>query len=434
MDYRSVIKTIFEEALDAVMPENFIRKTVSVNQGVLKVNKDSYDLSGYKRVFVFGSGKASAEMAKSVYAILGDRIAGGFVICNYISPPIGQIEVIRSSHPIPTQESINAGERLLHTFLQLEKDDFFIYLLSGGTSALIEKPIPPITLGEFQSVSAMLLKSGMPISEMNVIRKHLSMIKGGRLGRSTKATGVVLVLSDVIGDGLASIGSGPLYCDESTYEVADVLLRKYGIRETIPTPVGEIIKKGIHGQIEDTPKVAPKRIQHYIIGNNYLALTQAKISSEKLGLKAQILTSHLQGEAKEAGKFIMSLGKEILLTGNPWQSPVALIFGGETTVTVRGSGRGGRNQELTLAILREIQMNPHFTFLSAGLDGIDGQSDAAGALVDRKSFITAIEQRMDIDSYLVSNDSNGFFKLTGDLIVTGPTGTNVGDIAILIVH
>lgn len=434
MDYRKSIRELFETALDAVLPGTIMRNAVSIENHLVKIRDEVYDLRHYRRVFVFGSGKASIEMAKSISALLGERIKGGLVICNYAAPAIGQIDVIKSDHPIPTQDSLDAAERLLTAFSQLQQDDLFIYLLSGGSSSLLEKPIPPITLSEFQSVSALMLRSGMPINELNVIRKHMSMIKGGRLGRSTRATGVVLVLSDVIGDDLTSIGSGPLYYDDSTYRDAERILHKYIANDALPNSVSQIIEKGKNGQIEDTPKLPPQHIKHYIVGNNHLALTAAKAAAEKLGLSSHILTSQLQGEAREAGRFIVSLGKEILSSGNPWSYPVVLIFGGETTVTVRGNGQGGRSQELALSVLREIGLNPHFTFLSAGFDGIDGQSDAAGALVDCRSHETSKELGLNSDAYLLNNDSYGFFKLTNDLIVTGPTGTNVGDIAILIVH
>ncbi len=434
MSYRELIKNIFDNALDALLPHNFMHRALSVDEHVLRTQNDSYDLNRYNRIFVFGSGKASVEMAKPVERLLGERIEAGCVISHYAAPAIGKIQVIKSSHPVPTQESFDAADRLINEFLQLQKDDFFIYLLSGGSSALIEKPIPPISLEEFQAIATLLLNSGMPIGEINVIRKHLSMIKGGRLGRLTKATGVVLVLSDVVGDDLTAIGSGPLYYDESTYQDAVKMLQKYRLQDAVPMSVRNIIAKGIRGQIDDTPKTPPKHIQHYMVGNNYTGLLEAKIAAEKHGLKAHILTSQLNGEAEEAGKFIMSLGKEILRSGNPWSYPVALIFGGETTVTVQGNGKGGRNQELALSVLQEMGSNTHFTFLSAGFDGIDGPTDAAGALADHESYKKAKELGLDAETYLLNNDSNGFFKLIHDLIITGPTGTNACDIAILVIH
>lgn len=434
MNYRELIKNIFDNALDALLPHNFMHRALRIDGHVLRIKDDSYDLNRYNRIFVFGSGKASVEMAKSVERLLGDRIEAGCVISHYAAPSIGKIQVIKSSHPVPTRESFDAAERLTNEFLKMQKDDFFIYLLSGGSSALIEKPIPPISLDEFQAVSTLLLNSGMPIGEINVIRKHLSMIKGGRLGRSTTATGVVLVLSDVVGDDLTAIGSGPLYYDESTYLDSEKLLQKYRLYKAVPISVQTVIEKGIRGQIDDTPKTPPKHIQHYMVGNNYTGLLEAKMTAEKHGLKAHILTSQLKGEAEEAGKFIMSLGKEIFQSGNPWNYPVALIFGGETTVTVRGNGKGGRNQELALSVLQGIGSNPHFTFLSAGFDGIDGPTDAAGALADHESYKKAKELGLDAETCLLNNDSNSFFKLTHDLIFTGPTGTNACDIAILIIH
>lgn len=434
MDFRNQIQSMYSAALQAVMPRNFMSESISLNKNELRINNGLYDLDKYKRIFVFGSGKASADMAGYIYDLLGKRIERGLIIGNQAAASIDCIEIIKSTHPLPSQLSIDAAERMIYEFRNLRHDDLFIYLLSGGSSALMEKPVEPITLYDLEIISKTLIKSGMSIDEINVIRKHLSAIKGGRLGRLTPASGIVLVLSDVIGDDMSSIGSGPMYHDKSSFEDAERILKKYQIWDTLPETASGIIEKGKRKEIEDTLKHELPHIQHYLIGNNVKALLVAKKTSKNLGIPAHIITSQLKGEAKETALFMVSLAKEISLNSNLWKKPVMLIFGGETTVTVHGPGRGGRNQELALAVLREIKSNQRFTFLSVGTDGVDGNSDAAGAIVDYTSYLKADEMGLDINTYLTNNDSNNFFQITGDLIQTGPTGTNVGDIAILMVH
>ena len=429
MDYKKLALDIFKSAVNSVLPENLIKTNLKYKNNQLIVENDIYEIENF---YVFGSGKASVKMAKAIEEILLDKILDGLVVCNY-TDKLKKIKVMEGSHPVPTEKSIKAGETLLDKISNLKEDDFFIYLLSGGSSALIEKPIPPITLSDLQKTTEILLKHSVPIEEINVIRKHISLIKGGRLGESTKAKGVVLVISDVIGDDLETIGSAPLYFDRSTYKDAYEILKKYNILEKIPETVRKVIEEGLEGKIKDTPKQPNPNIKHYIIGNNFKALKSAKEKAEESGIKAYIMTSQLKGEAKEVAKAIISIGKEIEKTKNPFSPDVCLLFGGETTVTVKGNGKGGRNQEMTLSALQEIKEDKNLVFLSGGTDGIDGNSDAAGAVTDYKTYLKSKELNLKIDDYLKNNDSYNFFKKTGDLIITGKTGTNVMDITILIV-
>ncbi len=429
MDFKEVALQIFKSAIESVLPENLIKHNLKIQNTNLFVENDSYKIS---KIHVFGSGKASVKMAQAIEDILLDKIESGVVVCNY-TEKLKKIKVIEGSHPVPNEKSIKAGETLLKEMSQLSENDFFIYLLSGGSSALIEKPIPPITLKDLKKTTELLLKHSVPIEEINVIRKHISLIKGGRLGESTKAKGVVLVISDVIGDDLETIGSAPLYFDKSTYRDAFEILNKYDIWKELPESVKEVINKGLKGEIKDTPKKPNPNIKHYIIGNNFKALLSAKNKAKEFGLKSQIMTSQLKGEAKEVAKVIVSIGKEIEKTGNPFKAPICLLFGGETTVTVIGNGNGGRNQEMTLSALQEIKEDKNLIFLSGGTDGIDGNSDAAGAVADYTTFLKSKELDLKIDDYLKNNDSYHFFQKTGDLIITGKTGTNVMDITILIV-
>ncbi len=429
MDLKKTAVEIFKSAVNSVLPDNLIKNSLNIYDSTLIIENDKYNI---QKFYVFGSGKASVKMAEVIEELFLDKIEDGIVVCNY-SKELKKIKVLEGSHPVPDEKSIKAGEILLSEMSKLSENDFFIYLLSGGSSALIEKPVPPITLDDLKKTTQLLLKNSVPIDEINVIRKHISLIKGGRLGESTKAKGIVIVISDVVGDDLETIGSAPLYFDRSTYKDAFEILNKYNIWEKLPESVKEVIQKGLNGEIKDTPKAPNPNIKHYIIGNNFKALMSAKQKANEFGLDGKIMTSQLEGEAKEVAKVIVSIGKEIEKTGNPFSPPVCLLFGGETTVTVVGNGNGGRNQEMTLSALKEIKEDKNLIFLSGGTDGIDGNSDAAGAVADYRTYLKSKEMNLNIDDYLKNNDSYHFFKETGDLIITGKTGTNVMDVTILIV-
>ena len=430
---RQTILDIFKEGLNAVLPENLIRNTVTLGDDLLEIGGRRFALRPGQGVHIFGSGKASVSTAKVLADILSDRISGGIIVSGYHNESIGRIKVHVGSHPIPDEKSLLGADLLIDGLTSLSEGDFFIYLLSGGSSSLIERPIPPLTIKDLMSVSRSLMNAGASIDELNTVRKHLSMIKGGRLGQKIKARGVVLVISDVIGDDLETIGSAPLYRDCSTFRDAWDIISAYGLSDQAPAAVKDIMEKGLVGRSEETPKEPPSQIEHIVIGSNRNALQKAKERSLSLGLAAHIMTSRLRGEAKEIARAIVAMGEEVLMTQSPFDAPVCLIFGGETTVTVRGAGRGGRNQEMCLSALREIGDRPEMVFLSAGTDGIDGNSEAAGAVVDCRSLQRTRELDLNINDYLSRNDSNSLFKQTGDLIITGPTGTNVMDITIFLV-
>ncbi|MBK3331827.1 glycerate kinase [Persephonella atlantica] len=430
MNTKAFLTELFLTGIEAVKPENLIPEHLSVNGKFLTINGKNFSVE--KGFYLFGSGKASIQMAKSVEKLLGDYIKEGIVVCNY-TEKLKKTEVIKGSHPVPDENSVKGAEILLQKLSSLKEDDFFIYLLSGGSSALIEKPIPPITLKDLKQTTQLLLENSVPIEEINIVRKHLSMIKGGRLGRATKAKGVVLVISDVVGDDLFTIGSAPLYYDPSTYQQARDILKKYNLWKKIPATVKDVIRQGIEGKIPETPKKENPNIKHYIIGNNLTALKKIKQKAEKK-FPTFIMTSQIKGEAREVAKVLISIAKEIKNSGNPFKTPVLLLFGGETTVTVRGKGKGGRNQELCLSALQEIKDTKGITILSGGTDGIDGNSDAAGAVVDWNTSAIAKELNLDINQYLSNNDSYSFFSKTDSLIKTGYTGTNVMDITIIMVE
>ncbi len=432
MTNREKMISVFQDALGSALPGNLVQDALRVEGGALTIEGKSYRLGDYRGVHLFGSGKAAVETARAVKAVLGDRLAGGLVVSNY-GATLDGITVFESSHPVLTEKSIRAAEILMEKISALSADDFFIYVMSGGSSALIEKPAPPITLTEMQDLVRGLLANGVPIEDLNIVRKHLSLVKGGRLGRLSKARGIVLVVSDVIGDDLEAIGSAPMFFDRSSFADTHAILKKYGLWERSPESVRSVVLKGLDGSMAETPKEPSPRIDHFLIGSNLKILRKARERAEALGIPARIMSSRLRGEAREAAKAILAVGEEIAATGQPFSPPVCLLFGGETTVTLKGDGMGGRNQEMALAALREFQGNPRFCFLSAGTDGIDGHSDAAGAVVDRASWEKAQALGLRIDDFLARNDSYHFLQRTGDLIMTGPTGTNVMDMTALLV-
>jgi glycerate 2-kinase len=433
MNLRQAILEIYREGLTAVLPGNMIRDAITVTDGGLIIEEKGFPIGKESRIHVFGSGKASIGAAKVLEEIMPDRIAGGLIVSNYNDSSLEKIDICVGSHPVPDERSLYAADLLMGRLAALSADDFFIYILSGGSSSLIERPAPPLTIEDLKSVSTLLMKAGVSIDELNTVRKHLSMIKGGRLTNLTKAKGVVLVISDVIGDDLETIGSAPFYRDRSTFTDAWNVLSKYNLCHQLSPDVCALIEKGLAGQAEETPKEDSLRMDHVIIGSNRKALQRAKEKAESLDMTAQILTSRLRGEAREIAKAIVALGEEIAANLNPSDMPVCLIFGGETTVSVNGDGRGGRNQEMCLSALKEIGCRTDIVFLSAGTDGIDGNSMDAGAVVDSESYKRILELGLKIDDYLKINDSNSILEKTGDLITTGPTGINVMDITILLV-
>ena len=433
MNSRQALIGIFNESLKAVLPGRLIRDNLHVAQDHLQVGGRRYELAKDQGIHVFGSGKASVSAARAVEELLGDWITGGLIVTNHDDGSLTRMAVCVGAHPVPDQRSIDAAKMLAGRLGSLGEDDFFIYLLSGGSSSLLEWPVPPVTLADLQATARLLLEGGVPIDEMNVVRKHLSLVKGGRLGRLTGARGLVLVISDVIGDDLQTIGSAPLYYDRSDYREVSSVLSRHGLWERLPASVASLFSEGLAGTREDTPKEPNPRIDHLVVGSNNLALCRAKENAGERGIPARIMSARLRGEAREVAKALIAIGEEILATGQPFAPPVCLLFGGETTVTVRGSGRGGRNQEMCAAALREIGDRKGLHFFSAGTDGIDGNSDAAGALVDHTSFARARALGLRIDDFLRRNDTNQLLARIGDLVITGPTGTNVMDITMLFI-
>ena len=404
------LQSVFMNVIQRILPQTLIRENIKVENDTLYIGKEKLALP--PKIHIFGSGKAATTMTEAVCRLMLGRIAGGVVISNMPSAPIHGIEVIESSHPLPTQKSIVAGNTLFERMSGLAENDFFIYLLSGGTSALVEKLPPSVSLEQMQSITQQLLQKGADITQLNSVRKQMSALKGGNLAQAITAQGIVVVISDVIGDDLAVIGSGPLY-QKSCLQDAQCILDSYHIDYHLPQSV----------------PVSPKKaLPHFIIGNNSIALQYARDEWQKYGIEAHIMTAQMHGEAKEVAKCIVSIAKEVREKHRPFSPPTCLIFGGETTVNVQGNGRGGRNQELALASLQQLKDCDNIYLLSGGTDGIDGNSDAAGAIVSQKLY-----RPLEIKAHLQNNDSYSFFQKYGGLLSPGKTGTNVMDIVMVLI-
>jgi len=423
MDSRVLAREIFADALEASLPKNFISKHCSLEKNILYVKDDVYNLDSYKNIYLFGSGKAAFTMAKEIEELLGEKIHKGLIVAPKTEGKLRFIKVCEGSHPLPTQKSFDAARELIEIMSELQEDDLFIYLLSGGSSALIELPIEPITLQEFQKTTELMLHNALEIQEINTVRKHISQIKGGRLAQNLNADGIVLVLSDILDDDLYSIGSAPLYADKSTFVDAKEILDEKNIFHLLPLSVQKLFTAGVAGEISETPKSPKENVKHYLVASNALALNAAKESATKHGLSVKIANT-MQGDVNE-------MLKEMIETLQESQEQ-CVLFGGECTVKVTSeNGQGGRNQHGVALMLREIcSQGLDICFLSAGTDGIDGNSNAAGAVVSKADCLRV--KREELQKYIESFDTHNFLKKLDALVVTGASGTNVIDIAIII--
>ena len=445
-DYKIDLTEIFTAAVKRVDPESMLLTQCSLNGDIFSViaagQHLEYDLTKYNRVIVIGAGKATARMAKAIETILGNRITEGHIAVKYgHTEDLNIIKTIESGHPVPDDNSVKAADEILKLAFSADEKSLVINLISGGGSALLCMPYRDeklqCSLPEKQAVTKLLLDCGAEIAEINTIRKHLSGIKGGRLaGAIYPADSLNLILSDVIGDRLDSIASGLTVADNSTFQDAAGIIDKYKIREQLPLNIRKILDGGIDGLIEETPKPESRifdKSKNVLIGTNLAALRSAKEAAEKLGYNTQILSSQIAGEASEAAKFYLGIGRDIRRDQGMLPRPACVIAGGETTVTIRGGGLGGRNQEMALAFLNELKDEPQIFFLSGGTDGNDGPTDAAGAFASSEISAAGTAAGLSIQSYLDDNDSYNYFRQTEGLLKTGPTNTNVCDVQIMLV-
>ncbi len=441
MNEREILIELAKSGIEAVLPRNFIPDVIKNNEKSLSFfdweGKEVFSIlkKDFKNLHLFSVGKASYEMFFETLKVLkGYNIKDGLIVTNEERKSFNGFKIITSSHPIPDDRSVFAAKEVINRFRELKSDDFFIFLLSGGGSSLLEFPIEPITIYDLKKATELFLKSGMDIFELNTLRKHLSQIKGGKLAKFTNSRGVVLVLSDVIGDDLQFISSGLLYCDKTTYKDVDEILGKYNLWDKLPESVRDVFIRGIEGEIEDTPVFESDKIENIVVANNTFALKRIKQKCEDFNIDGKIVTSSLRGEAKEVVKVLVSMAEGILKEiDTDFKFPICLIFGGETTVNVQGNGIGGRNEELVLSGLNEIRNRKNIALLSIGTDGIDGKSEAAGGVVNWENFEIAKRKKLNLNSFLKNNDSYNFLKETNGLIITGKTGTNVCDIILLLI-
>ncbi len=430
---------ILASAVKSADPYGLVCNRVRVEGRTLKVSGENatadVELRGKVRVVAFG--KASLGMARAIEEILS--VDEGIVVI-----PRGQrcgsqpksFEVLEASHPVPDESSVHAAEKALEIARKCEKNDIFIALISGGGSSLLAKPAEGLTLEDKKAVTELLLRSGCTVSELNVVRKKISAVKGGKLADAAMpAKTLALILSDVIGDPVDAIASGPTAEDTSTFSEAKGVLEKYGLWARIPESVRNFIERG-RAEEEERRRKHEKRIsnaQNIIIGNNLVAARAAEEEARARGYNTLLLTTHLEGESREVAKVFVAVARDIRRYGIPIKTPAAVIAGGETTVSVVGTGRGGRNQEFVLSAAIRIASEEGIVVASIGTDGIDGVSEAAGAIADGFTLKRAKDASLDAEAFLRNNDSYTFFSMLNDALLTGRTGTNVNDIAVLLV-
>lgn len=396
--------------------------------------REEYQKGGFKKLWLIGFGKAALPMAKGLEDCLFDLISGGTVITkyghNFPEYRLSKTKVLEAGHPVPDQKGLNATRDLMRILQRADRETLVVCLISGGGSALLTAPAEGISLADKQETIRLLLASGADIEQLNTVRKHLSAVKGGQLAQIIHpGRTIALMLSDVVGDSPAVIASGPVSPDPSTYARAFDILKLYQLEDIIPRPVVAHLKQGMRGLLPETPKPGDpvfENVLTFIVANNQKALEAAGEKAKALGLDFKILAEPVTGEAREAGSALAGQVLEI-------KQPVFfLISGGETTVTVKGRGLGGRNLELALGFAREIEGIKGITMLSAGTDGADGPTKAAGAVVDERTVTKGRVLGLDPQTFLAQNDSYHFLEKTGDLLITGPTGTNVMDIQLIL--
>lgn len=421
-------------ALEAADPRKLVERAITLEGGALEAGGHKYELGSYGKVVVLGGGKASALMAAAVEHTLGEAIDEGVVIVpdtQKALPELRRIKLEKSSHPLPTEEGVHAVERLLEVADRVRRDDLVMFLISGGGSSLMPLPAVGISLEDLRDTTALLLKSGADIVEMNCIRKHLSQISGGRLAERVRGADVLsMLISDVVGDDLGSIASGPTVPDATTFAMAREAMGRHAVWELVPPSVRRTIQAGISGVLAETPKPgspAFAKVRNVLVGSNRIACEAVKASLEAAAYQVHFLPEPLTGEARDVGLKLAELARSA-----PGAGTWGLVAGGETTVTVRGQGKGGRNQELALSAAMALRGTSGTTMLSFATDGIDGMTNAAGAIADSTTCDRARTEGLDPERFLEANDSYSFFEALGDLVVTGPTGTNVNDVTLLL--
>lgn len=426
------LEDILHAAIAAAGPDKAIRNKMQLSGDTLTIDGRPYDLSQYDGIVLLGAGKASAAMAKVAEDILGDRIKRGLVVTKYDHrEDLKYTEIMEAAHPVPDAAGVEASARLIELAQSLGKRDLALVLISGGASALTPAPRSPVTLEQKQEATRQLLECGATIHEINAIRKHLSRFKGGLLADTLHpATAVSLIISDVVGDDLDVIASGPTAPDASTCSDCIDILSRYELMESMPSPVMEMLKCSTSETLKPN---APcfGGVQNVICAGNRQALLAAADHATQQGYTPLILTSRMEGEAREVAKMLASVAREIAHDNAPVQAPACILAGGEPTVTIRGKGKGGRNQELALAAamaLEDLPEAPRIVLGSIGTDGTDGPTDAAGAILAPGTLKQARDLGHNPHYHLTENDAYTMLGDVNALAMTGPTGTNVMDV------
>jgi glycerate 2-kinase len=435
---------IFKAALDAVEPREAVSGSLSRSGKVLRISRGKklikkIDLQTTDRIFLVGAGKASAPMAEAIETVVGDRLSHGIVVVKTgHGIKLNKITCLEASHPLPDEAGLAAAKQIKALLEKAQANDLVFSVISGGGSALLPLPVNGITLTDKQLVTQMLLGCGASIQEINAVRKHLSLVKGGQLARAAAPARVInLMLSDVVGDDLDTIASGPFVPDRSTFQDVAAIFARYDLTERLPVAVQRYVEQGLKGQIHETPKPGDpefRKVINLIVGSNYQALLAAASEAKRRGYRPLILSSFIVGETSEVAKVHAALAKEVRASGHPIRPPACLISGGETTVTLKGNGKGGRNQEFALAAAIELDGIKDVLLFSAGTDGTDGDTDAAGAMSDGNTWTRALQTGLSPRRHLETNNSYPFFARLGDLVITGPTRTNVMDIRLVLVN
>ncbi len=429
---------IFKAGLQAVAPDTAVGRFCTRSGDMLTIGAHRFDLADFDNVYLVGAGKATAPMAAAMETLVGDRLTDGVITVKYgHTAPLEKVRTIEAGHPVPDRNGETGSGQILSLAGMAKENDLLLCMISGGGSALLPKAVPGITLADKQETTRILLACGATIHEINTLRKHLSMVKGGNLAvAAAPATVVSLLLSDVVGDDLDVIGSGPTVADGSTFGDCIAIIEKYGIEGKMPGPVMEHLSKGLAGEARETPKPDDpvfSKTTNIIIGSNIEALMAARKEAVRRNYQTLILSSAIEGETCDVARMHAAMAREVIQSGHPIKPPACILSGGETTVTLKGDGKGGRNQEFALCAVRDIAGEVPVVMLSGGTDGNDGPTDAAGAIIDHTTLERASARNLTIDDYLANNDAYHFFKPLGDLLITGPTNTNVMDVRIILV-
>lgn len=429
---------IYKAALDAADAYYATKSKLRRAGSILKVDGKEYDLRDFDNLYVVGAGKASAPMTKAVEDMLADKNIGGRIIVKYgYKDKLQRIIQVEAGHPFSDENGVLATRKIINLLEKSGENDLIICLLSGGASSLLSSPASGITLEDTKILMKLLFEVGADISEVNIIRKHISMVKGGRLARyAYPAKVVTLILSDVLGDDLEIIGSGPTVPDSSTYLDAINILKNYKIFEKIPDSIKNQLSKGLRGEAFDAPKKGDKiynKVQNVIVTSLKKAISKAEEEADFMNYKVYLLSDEISGDVNEVASEFLRIVRTDEFRKLPLKKPACIIAGGETTVKVRGEGKGGRNTELALIMARELSGLKNVEFLSCGTDGTDGITDAAGAICDGDTMEKAGEMGVDAQKFLENSDPYSFFEQVGGLVKTGPTRTNVNDIYILLI-